>query len=94
MDNEEAGGTRPSTKQLRRLLESQGYKCAYSGVALTPKTTSLDHCKPLCDGGDHSIENVRFVEREVNRAKGAMSLTEFVAMCRRVTATFDGKDAT
>jgi 5-methylcytosine-specific restriction endonuclease McrA len=91
---DETDGGKVTAKAIRALLESQAYCCAYTGEPLKPKEASVDHCNPLCDGGEHAISNLRIVHRTVNRAKGSMSLIEFVSMCRKVAAHFDGKDAT
>jgi 5-methylcytosine-specific restriction endonuclease McrA len=76
---------RPVTaKQLLAIVEDQGYKCALSGVELTPETASLDHIVPMSKGGTHTIENVWIVDRRVNGAKGTMTTEEFISLCRAV----------
>jgi 5-methylcytosine-specific restriction endonuclease McrA len=75
--------------QLQLILESQGIKCALSGRELRPDNCSLDHRTPLSRGGQHVIENVHLVSEEVNRAKGSMTVEEFVAMCCDVAAFSD-----
>lgn len=72
-----------------RILESQQYRCAYTGDELTPDNVSADHLVPVAMGGAHGIENIRLVIRDVNRMKGTMSLDEFVALCRKVVDYFD-----
>jgi DNA-binding CsgD family transcriptional regulator len=69
---------------LLALLESQEYRCALSGVQLTPKTAQLDHKTPRSKGGEHVMGNVWFLHRDVNRAKGTMTVDEFIKMCSRV----------
>ncbi len=73
---------------LFKLIEGQGYKCAYSGRDLAPETASLDHMVPVSRGGSHDLSNIRIVHREVNVAKGTMRLEDFVAMCRDVASYF------
>lgn len=76
----------PATKKrLYELLEAQEYRCALSGVSLSPSTASLDHKTPVSDGGTSDMDNLWFVHCDVNKAKGTMSISEFVAMCRRVS---------
>lgn len=70
------------------LLEKQEYKCAYSGLELTPDNISADHFIPVSRGGHHTIDNIRLVTGEVNRAKGTMSFDEFVKMCKAVAEKF------
>jgi 5-methylcytosine-specific restriction endonuclease McrA len=76
-------------KQLKSLLETQGYRCAYTGESLSPEVASLDHVVPLSRGGEHGISNLAIVHHEVNAAKGTMTLEEFVIMCRKVVAHAD-----
>lgn len=70
-----------SRKELLGILENQEYRCAISGRPLTIDNLSLDHITPYSLDGDHSIGNVHFVTSEVNFAKGALSLDEFVSLC-------------
>lgn len=77
---------RVTAKAIYGLIESQEFKCALTGVELTPDVTALDHIIPLSRGGDHSIENAQAVYAKVNRAKGTMTNDEFIAMCRQVVA--------
>lgn len=84
-----SNGGRISAKQVLELVNRQQFKCAISGRPLTPETASLDHIVPLASGGLHCLENVWVVDHQVNTAKGTLSLEEFVAMCRDVTAHQD-----
>lgn len=72
--------------QLRALLESQQYKCALTGMDLTPETASLDHKIPVGRGGPHEIGNLWILHHNVNAAKGTMTPEEFVDLCRKVAA--------
>jgi hypothetical protein len=78
------GDSRATATQLKELVERQKYKCALSGISLTPETAQLDHVVALSDGGSNSIDNLQWLDGVVNRAKGTMSQDEFVAMCVRV----------
>ena len=71
-------------KSLRRLLESQQYRCAISGVKLTPKLCSLDHIVALSRGGEDCIGNCQLVHREMNRMKGCLTMEEFRKWCEMV----------
>lgn len=42
-------------------------------------------------GGTHEIENLRWVTNAANKAKNALSDTEFLELCRRVVATLGAK---
>ena len=67
--------------ELRALLEQQGYKCALTGRDLDPKTAHVDHVVPIHAGGGSGVDNLQWLDKAVNRAKGTMSLAEFWAMC-------------
>lgn len=71
-------------KELYRLIERQGYRCALTGRELTPQTTSLDHIFPVTRGGQHCMENVWFIHEDVNRAKSTMTAQEFIVLCEDV----------
>lgn len=63
----------------------QGGKCAYTGRELVPGTNaSLDHKIPKALGGTNDLENLQWVETNVNRAKNALAEDEFLSMCRAV----------
>lgn len=70
--------------QVLQLLRKQNYRCALTGAMLTPENSALDHIKPISADGSNAIENLQWVTEEVNRAKGVMSQSEFVAMCQSV----------
>lgn len=70
--------------KLMRQLHQAGYRCALSGVSLTPKMSSLDHSIPLSKGGGHVMGNVKFVHPVINRMKGEMTDQEFIDWCRHV----------
>lgn len=70
--------------ELKKKAESQCYRCALSGRKLTPESAQLDHKIPVCDGGDHSIENLQVVHIAINRMKAAMCNGEFIKLCKLV----------
>jgi len=72
------------TDNVCRLLEYQSHRCALTGRVLTPETASLDHLVPVRRGGQHVIENTIVLHRDVNRAKGTLTVEEFVSLCREV----------
>lgn len=51
---------------------------------LTPESAALDHIVPVRVGGQHIIENAQVLDKDVNRAKNAMTNTEFLSLCREV----------
>jgi 5-methylcytosine-specific restriction endonuclease McrA len=81
------GGTKHKTAQpgeLVELAERQGYRCALSGLELTTSNSDLDHIVPVGSGGTHSIENLQWVHRSINRMRGTLDINEFVRLCQAV----------
>lgn len=76
------GAINPSN--ILRLLEWQEYRCALTGRPLTPGSASLDHIVPVRDGGEHTIENVQVLHKDINRAKSTLAYEQFVQLCREV----------
>ena len=74
-----------TAKKVMQLVERQRYRCALTGRELTPSTASLDHKMPLSRVGQHSMSNLWIVHREINAAKGTMTIDEFIALCREVS---------
>ncbi|MGI9570456.1 MAG: HNH endonuclease, partial [Desulfobulbia bacterium] len=54
--------------ELVMLKSGLAYACATCGSA---KNIELDHVHPVAEGGTSSIENLQFLCRKCNRAKGA-----------------------
>jgi 5-methylcytosine-specific restriction endonuclease McrA len=76
--------------EILSLLEKQGYRCALTGRALTPQTASIDHAVPMSRGGATEVGNLHVLHSDVNRAKGELTVAEFVSLCREVVAYQDG----
>jgi 5-methylcytosine-specific restriction endonuclease McrA len=74
---------------ITRILDAQSYRCALTGRHLQPEDASLDHIVPVSRGGPHLLENVQVLHTAVNRAKGALTTAEFIALCREVSAWAD-----
>jgi len=60
--------------ELMRLLKAQDYRCALTGEKLTPNTAELDHKTPKSKGGKDVVENLQWLDRDVNRMKGKLRL--------------------
>ncbi len=73
-----------TSRNVLALLDYQNYCCALTGRKLTPKEASLDHIVPVRDGGEHLIENVQVLHRDVNKAKSVLSNQVFIDMCKQV----------
>jgi hypothetical protein len=76
--------SRLTSSFLAQLIKKQEFRCALSGVTLTPDTAALDHIVPYSEGGKHTRDNVQWVHEEVNHMKGQMGSREFKEWCRRV----------
>jgi 5-methylcytosine-specific restriction endonuclease McrA len=78
-----------TAKQLEKKLEDQKFKCGLTGRDLSPSLSSLDHVNPRSMGGEDDISNLQIVLPCVNKAKGTMSQSQFVAMCHAVARHVD-----
>jgi len=82
-------GGADQTDVLKDLLEAQGSLCPYTGRKLVPgKNASIDHKVPRSRGGEDKVENLQWVDGEVNRAKTSMPHDEFIALCHLVASRF------
>jgi len=80
-------------KELNDLYIQQMGLCAYSGTPIElGKDASVEHVVPLSrsPGGNH-IENLRWVNTEVNLSKRSMTLEEFIRLCKAVLRNFGYK---
>lgn len=69
-----------------RILERQGWRCAYCPADLHTSGYHIDHKKPLCKGGTHHPNNLCAACPECNQRKGgrmsAREFREWLAECR------------
>lgn len=72
--------------EAKLILERQDYRCALTGLPLTPDNFALDHIVPVKQGGAFDMKNAQMVLKTVNRAKHTMSQQDFIQMCRNVAA--------
>jgi len=73
-----------TSSSLLELIKSQGFKCALSGLPLTPTLAALDHKVPISKGGTHELSNLWWVHKDINAAKAQTNSAEFIAMCKLV----------
>jgi len=84
----------PATaSEIEELVKRQRYRCALSGRQLDPQIASLDHILPVSRGGDNEVRNLQVLHKDVNMAKGSMTTTEFISLCREVASHTIGFDA-
>lgn len=70
---------------LLDLFNSQNGKCFYSGLPIVIGVdASIDHTVAISNGGEFTIENVRFVHKSINQMKGSLSEEEFLKMVELV----------
>jgi hypothetical protein len=62
-----------------KVYERDGYICRYCRKQLTRFTATLDHVKPVVEGGDNSLENLVTACLECNSRRSRRTLGDFVA---------------
>jgi hypothetical protein len=72
-------------QEIRDLITRQEYRCALSGIELTPDDAEIDHVIAVKDGGSHDVSNLQVLHVIVNRMKGTISNDEFIRWCRLVS---------
>ncbi|MFQ5705539.1 MAG: HNH endonuclease [Gemmatimonadales bacterium] len=65
------------------IYRRDGWRCGLCGERVSrrlqaphPRSASLDHIRPLADGGDHVRENVHLAHRECNEKKSIGAMNE------------------
>ena len=59
------------------MMKYFNWECAYSGETLKDNTRSIDHIKPLNQGGEHEIWNVVPMDRGLNSSKNDKDMEEW-----------------
>ncbi len=62
-----------------KIWERDNYQCKYCGDQLTRFTATLDHIRPVRDGGDNSYENLITACLKCNSKKNHQLLGDFLA---------------
>ena len=71
-------------------LESQNFRCFYTGVELRPEDNlSLDHLTPRSKGGSNDLSNCVWCDRNINAFKNDLTLEEFVSRCKTIASRFN-----
>lgn len=70
--------------QLFGILKRQKRLCALTGRRLTAENFSVDHIVPIKNGGKGSLDNIRFVVNDANRARGTLTDAELVSLCKDI----------
>jgi 5-methylcytosine-specific restriction endonuclease McrA len=80
----------PLTEEiLREMWLKQNGKCALTGRSMNIEDADLDHIIPQSRGGLATLDNLRWTWRRANEAKGNMTDSEFLDLCRDVIARTD-----
>lgn len=66
------------------LLESQGQRCALSGLELTPNTTEIMHRIPIRFGGKHCLENTLLVDSTVFKLARGLTTDQLALICAQI----------
>ncbi|MBL8019415.1 MAG: hypothetical protein JNM27_07100 [Leptospirales bacterium] len=74
------------TKDFYALLERQKYKCALSGLDLTPQNTIAEHIVPLQQGGKHCFANIYLVETRVSKLKRNLLEQDVIDIAKAIVA--------
>jgi len=62
-----------------RIYERDNYQCGYCGIQLTRFSVTLDHKKPVAEGGDNSLTNLITACLNCNSKKNKKPLGDFLA---------------
>jgi 5-methylcytosine-specific restriction endonuclease McrA len=71
--------TRNDLPRRLRVFERDEYKCPYCQEQLTHFTATLDHVKPVAEGGDNSFDNLVTACLNCNSQKHRRPVSEFLA---------------
>lgn len=85
-------GESASYVELAHLWKQQRGRCAVTDRRLNRQNSHLDHIVSIVKGGKSTIENLRWVHRDVNYAKRDLSEAEFLSLCREVVALNQRKE--
>lgn len=78
------GLDRANYRELAALWKAQRGRCALSGRRLD-RTAHLDHKIARADGGSDRIDNLQWLDSDVNFAKRALGETAFIALCKEIS---------
>lgn len=62
-----------------QIFERDSYRCSYCSKQLTRFTATLDHIRPVAEGGDNSRENLTTACLQCNSRKTRTLLSDFLA---------------
>lgn len=75
-------GTSTKWEELKELLEKQDHKSIYTGrVIQVTREATVDHKIPRSRGGTGDIENLQWIEFQINLSKSDMTHKEYLEHC-------------
>jgi len=78
-------GSRKNWQALKELFEIQDKRCAYTGkVLILGVNAVLDHIFPISRGGSKSMNNVQWVDKQINIMKQNFTHNEFLAIIKQI----------
>jgi len=84
-------GDQDQWERLRDAFLAQQGKCAYTGRSLViGESASLEHVEPVSRSEIRAtdVRNIKWVRKEVNLAKNALSISDLIALCKDVLVHF------
>jgi hypothetical protein len=81
-----------TTKDFHHLLEvEQEFRCALTGLDLTPDTVTIVHKIPMKKGGKHVLANVHLVHKSIAKLAKDHTLDELLVISQAVVKHLRGK---
>jgi hypothetical protein len=83
--------TEDGWKLVKKLMEEQNFTCPYSGRELVLGfNASMDHVNPRSRFPEqaHLLENLEWIDIEVNSAKRDLTKEEYISLCKLVASRF------
>lgn len=75
-------GSAAMARELAQLFLWQHQLCAYTGMPLIlGLNASLDHVRPISQGGETTLINLRWTTKQLNLCKSGMCDQEFLRLC-------------
>jgi CRISPR/Cas system Type II protein with McrA/HNH and RuvC-like nuclease domain len=77
-------------RDVMALLE-ENPRCYLTGDILDLEnlnTISLDHKVPVSRGGDNTINNMGLCTKDANQSKAALTVDEYIELCKKVLTNF------
>ena len=78
-------GSNLLAKELKNKLIEQDFTCIYSGRKLVPGiNASIDHITPVSKNGLDNINNLQWIDTQINTMKTDMDHDDFLSTCYKI----------